>query len=220
MLSNKNKDYNAIQIDLPIIHDGYLDDVFTKKNKADRNIGILKLMLEEDESDPRWLFFMARDMFYENYPIEDILSYANRALEILSFESKHLYHREMLQIIVAQTLLNHERYLEFEQALQKVNKKYVEYYYLQLLYLHKSGFDKLSGSLAEIIAGLNEMKPSESVFNSNHDHINFSLFWIYLQLFQFEEAKNVLGNMKYGKVEIKSKVTELITQLENIFAEQ
>ena len=215
-LNNRNITFKAIQIKLPIIHDGYLEDIIIQKNKSSRNIDLLKLMLEKNELYPRWQYFMAKDMYYANYPIEDILSYANRALEVLSFENKHLYYREILQLIIAQTLLDHERYSEFEQALEKVNKKYVEYYYFQLLYLHKSGFDKINESLTEIIASFNKLEQSESFFNSNLDHIYFSIFWLYLQLFYFDEAKNVYKNLNCGKDQIKCKLEEIIKQIEMI----
>ena len=215
-LRNRNKTLEAIQIDLPMLHDGYLDDILAQKNKNYRNISLMEHNLKEDGQNPRWLYFMARNMFFANYPIQDMLSYANKALDLLTDEDTHVYHRNVLNVIIAKAYLKNERYAEFEQALQNVDKKNAEYFYLQLLYLHEAGFDSISRKLVDVVTEFGKLKNPESVFNSNYDHIWTCLFWLYLQLFYFDEAKDMLGRLYYGKDNIRCKLMEFREQLEMI----
>ena len=213
-LRNKTITSEVTQIALPMIHDGYSEDILMQKSKYCRNINLLTHMLVEDEQNPRWLYFMARNMFFANYPSEEILSYSNRAIELLSEEDTHLYFKDVLYTIIAKSYLRNGSYSEFEQALQNVNKKNAEYCYLQLLYLHETGFDNISRSLVEIFKKFEEIEKPKSVFNSNFDHMWVSLFWLYLQLFYFDEAKSMLGKLYYGKDKIRSKLVELRDQLD------
>lgn len=68
-----------ISLDLPIKHDGYIEEVFSVKEKMTRNLCLVEQMIEEEPENPRWAYFYLRDG-KEVVPLDVYKEYINRYL--------------------------------------------------------------------------------------------------------------------------------------------
>lgn len=61
LYENENIFSRAVRI--RFLHHGYKSAEIQKKNKLERNINLLKKMVDENPNDPAWLFFYGRELF-------------------------------------------------------------------------------------------------------------------------------------------------------------
>ena len=48
-------------MNITLMHDGYTDEIMSKKDKTNRNMNLIKKMLVKEHDNLRWIFFYLRD---------------------------------------------------------------------------------------------------------------------------------------------------------------
>lgn len=56
----------APEVGITLQHDGYTPEILSSKNKAQRNINLLKKMIHLDPDNARWYYFLTRDYISSN----------------------------------------------------------------------------------------------------------------------------------------------------------
>jgi len=104
----------SISIDIPLMHDGYTNEVYINKKKRNRDFNLSKMMLGKEPNDPRWIYFYARDAYdlipteeMETLLVEAILIAPNSEIETNNLRSSE-YSFALLSIW-AEIVLREER---------------------------------------------------------------------------------------------------------------
>ena len=82
MYYNQNVYSKAVRIRL--LHHGYKLSILEERNKLDRNIRLLKKMVDENPYDPAWLFFLGRELFHDGQ--------FDESMEVLSKCERESFH--------------------------------------------------------------------------------------------------------------------------------
>ncbi|MEH7221245.1 SunS family peptide S-glycosyltransferase, partial [Bacillus toyonensis] len=88
-----------ITVDILICHDGYNPEVINLSEKNDRNIKLTRQMMEEEPSNPKWLYFYARELHYareETHIIETLLI---KAIDLYKQSTYKRYQPEAILLL-------------------------------------------------------------------------------------------------------------------------
>lgn len=101
--SYNGKNYETFLLPIKVHHHGYAGDETVRKNKAQRNISLLKAALKDNEKDPYLLYQLGKSYYYiEDY--QNALIYFERAVEI-DIDLKYSYVSDLI-VTYGYTLMN------------------------------------------------------------------------------------------------------------------
>lgn len=117
----ENEDIFSLSVLIRLLHHGYKSVELQNKNKLERNIKLLRKMVDENPNDPAWLFFYGRELYNSER--------FDESLEILSqcekLSSQYLGFGRLLEVyvMVAKIYINRNDYHSAEDVCKKALKK-------------------------------------------------------------------------------------------------
>lgn len=117
--SRTGKHYDTYPAPVYLDHSGYDGDLRQRKEKSERNIKLLKKMLQESENDPYVLYQLGKSYYY-GVDYHEAVSYFEKALEY-DLDPRLEYVCDMLEMY-GYTLLNVNR-KEYALSLESVYKE-------------------------------------------------------------------------------------------------
>lgn len=88
-IRSRKKEIIFLQINITLHHDGYRPEIKFKKDKINRNIDLLHIMLKKEPNNPRWINFFVRDGYevvedrvLENYITKALLLDVTQEIDI------------------------------------------------------------------------------------------------------------------------------------------
>nr|BAR87971.1 glycosyltransferase [Enterococcus faecalis] len=202
-----------ICIDLPFYHDGYDNEIVEEKNKNDRNLRLLKKMLESEPNNLRWVFFCAREMLSLNYASECIKEMVITGLKN-SKDDFPVLKSGLYSILMETSMESDEAYNEYQKNALECNPNNIDIYYLDALKkfneLILEGNNYISKSQNEILS----LKETDSFIHSEGDHLFYLWGKIHFSLQNYKQA--FLWWNKIGAYNIRN---DVIRELKEINAD-
>lgn len=179
-------------------HDGYMEDVMVKKNKLDRNLKLLKKMLDLEPNNPRWLYFYCRDgkkiideTLYENILKKVIVnskSKLDKQYEIRALSDLIDYYLSKGNIVLA------------EEFIQKLKKNYpllsdVVYFDIYINMIKTKLNYKLL--LDKVVDYRNNQKEIDyGSIHSNYFHIDYLIAKLFFEIGEYNKSFNIIKKLE------------------------
>ncbi|WP_405315328.1 glycosyltransferase [Faecalibacillus faecis] len=130
--------YSNICLDILILHDGYELEIIRKKDKLQRNLKLLKIMMSEDDN-PRWLYYFTRDgmnILPDNIIIDLIEKYIKKEKNYMDKPyTLELLNNMMLINLKQHNLKKLESIIDEINTQNNLNNYDVEFYTLYIEFL-------------------------------------------------------------------------------------
>ena len=195
----------SISVNIPLMHDGYIDEVYIEKKKRNRDFSLSKMMLVKEPDDPRWIYFYARNAYgfisdeeLEKLLIEAILINHNMEIEIRNLRSSE-YTFALLNIW-AEIALHEERLdklLKIVACMETLSPKNSNVIYFRTLAKMLS----LKHNSRDLLTDLMECRKAHHTFgqggyHSEGYHIDFLIGLLLFGDRKFEEAFSYFDMLK------------------------
>lgn len=183
-----------INIDIIVYHDGYTVDKIISKSKLERNISLLNKMIEKEPNNPRWSYFLIRELYYigtnRKIIIDKIYNFLNKETGNGNFMFIHI----ILGLCYGE-LNNYKKSQEISIYLRN-NNNIIDSLFLEIMQI-QSFIKSKSSELNIIIKQLCNMENFNSQINSNGDHVKVQLFKLLFSLSRYDEAFSILEEINY-----------------------
>lgn len=192
--TSKNGQFALCHTNIVVFHDGYMNGIIKKKDKVNRNLELLRKMIEEDTSNFRWLYYFTRDIIY-NPNLEEISYITENYLPKIKKQFNKEYSKEVIVNIIAiyfqcgQFELVDKLIQEYEE-LEKDNYDFV--YYKTLLHYIECK-NKMNYLLKEICKYRKKtFNKMESRINYDGYHIDLLIGLLLFEIGKFDQARKYI----------------------------
>lgn len=199
-------------------HDGYKQDVIKNKNKYNRNVDLLKKMIDIEPQNIRWYYFLARDAFTLNYPKEYIRKILKKGLEYT--DNDYLgFEVGILSKLIELELEDNNSITEYISLAKKISPDCMDIYYYELLKDQGNIIEILNGITKHSISQIIELEKTFSLINSNGDHLFLLWGWgcfcskdfnLAFSLWRKIKSPEIIENLKKNLNEINNFISDYI----------
>lgn len=185
-----------IGLSLTIFHDGYEQDVYLNKRKTERNMNLIKLMLNEEPDNLKWHYYHARALLkYQQAPDE---YEAEQELLRVSLTDNNFTSRSL--ILLGQLYCKRADIINLKKIITLIKESTTFFPQVDLMYLEMALYlmivltrmKTIRISAEELIDGINN-----SLIHSRNEHL-----------------KNMMGLYSFHMAEF-NKITDFLTSNEN-----
>lgn len=162
-------------------HDGYQQEIIKQKKKYQRNITLTELMIGEEENNPRWYYFLAREKMYNKDSYQTIVPILNKGLMLSQINDMaycwgliELYSKVPTQFIDFALIYSSLIYVK------ERNPECLDYYYYELFFKSAEIKQGLFEENARKLEAIINLEGGISFINREGDHMFWLLGWNYL----------------------------------------
>ncbi|KAA2392128.1 SunS family peptide S-glycosyltransferase [Bacillus cereus] len=186
-----------ITVDIMIRHDGYDPEVINLSEKNDRNIKLTRQMMEDEPSNPKWLYFYAKELHYANEDMHIIETNLIKAIDLYKQSTYKRYQAEAILLLCnilfqKRQIRKLNEYLDLLEELQPLCSDVNYYRSLILFYDIRLKTGKLLDALK-----LSELENNKySFIDSSKDHIKALLIELYCSIDDWEGAFTLFDELQ------------------------
>lgn len=168
-------------------HDGYKKEIIESKQKYERNVRLLKQMIEMEPNNIRWYYFLARETYALEYPRHFIQGILEKGLECT--ENDYVdFETGILSNLMELNLDNTPLLTEYAVRAKEKNSNLMDIYYYELIGTHSMLINNMDSLISKSIKEITELDDPFSLINSNGDHLFLSWGWGYFFSRNYELA--------------------------------
>ncbi|RSL29001.1 SunS family peptide S-glycosyltransferase [Salibacterium salarium] len=210
MLENKKIPVN-LNVDINIYHDGYNSQIINLQTKHKRNLLLTKEMTISEPNNPKWYYFLGREIYLHDSNTSDAKKYLNQALKLYKQDYNKSHYLNAI-VLLCRIYLQTNDLSNLEKLLVLLDEKYPNcsdstYFKASLLWLD------LNQKTESIMNYLHEEFESDSysAINSGKEHIIFLILQLNITMNNWESVKTSKNLINSSDLK-----TELQNQLNNI----
>lgn len=186
--------------DIVLYHDGYQDSIMTSKKKKERNVDLINKVLDVEEENGRFWYYLSRDgkgvipRVEEKYAIE-------KALKYLDKEKDKGYY--------VGTIYNYVEYCleEFnnDEALKLLsdNKQYIESSSDQIYWRVLIKYTEIQKNIIDMLMQIYSFSSSEedngSLINTNNYHLDYLAMLLFKAIGQYDKSISICKKLETVK---------------------
>ena len=204
-LRNEQHNFHSIPLDIKIRHDGYQKEIIEAKNKATRNISLLKENIKSEPNELRWKYFYCRDGM-GNLDDEEIKKVIFESLFLVpengltSQNIKESSFTSGFLTLIAEIFLKEEDFISLEKVASIMNKKQTDksnYLYYSALSIIMRKRDCLKSKLHELTNyRKNDNTPHYGMLHSEGYHIDIAIFLLLRECGLNDKAEKFCNALK------------------------
>lgn len=188
-------------IDIPIYHDGYMDEIIKSKQKYQRNIALLEKEILEEIDNPRWYYFLAREKKYMNYENQLIISTLEKGLRF-ALQKRHEYILGLLNLYtsIPNDFPNYPLLYKAINIIKTKTPNCIDTYYYELQIKSIEIMKKIFEESQSITNSITELNETFSFIDNEGNHIFLLLGLNYIFCQQYDLSYLMLKNIQSEKV--------------------
>ncbi|SHK10201.1 Glycosyltransferase involved in cell wall bisynthesis [Clostridium cavendishii DSM 21758] len=186
---------NYIIPNVKLYHDGYMENIIISKDKYNRNVHLLKKMIEIEPENIRWYYFLARDSIFLKMPKDYIKSILLKGLNY-SYDDPENFKIGILIKLMELDFENTDCFYQYLEQCKEHNSNCMDRYYFDLLKRYMNMITHLASINSSSIKKVSNIEDSFSLINNNADHL-FSLWgWVYFTTRNYDLAFSMFKKLK------------------------
>lgn len=205
-----------ITVDIMVHHDGYNPKFVDQLQKNSRNIKLTKQMMELEPSNPKWLYFYARELYQVKEEVERIHPLLLKAITLYGTSTYKRYQPEAI-LLLCKIYFQTGQFRKLSECLDLLENLHphctdVNYYRAMLLFFDiRVKTKKLKDSLK--LDSFSENEKKYSFISSSNEHIKVLLIQLHWYLDDWENAITLYKEMELN--ETKQELERYFQALKN-----
>ncbi|MEO2211273.1 SunS family peptide S-glycosyltransferase [Paenibacillus amylolyticus] len=181
-------------MEILVHHDGYDPQKVNMKDKTNRNLRLTQMMLEDEPGHPKWLYFLAKEVYYtqNNLNIEEVKSILIEAIKRYESSEYKRYLPETI-LFLCDLLVRTNSYSKLSKyidLLEQISPSCVDVdYYRAVIVLQD--INVRTTKLANYVKESLHDNKKYSYINSTKDHIRLMLINIMWLMNNWDEANKI-----------------------------
>lgn len=187
-------------------HDGYTPEILSTKNKAQRNIELLKKMIILDPDNARWYYFLTRDCISSNsFDEKEITMLIETGLQKANAVD---YEVGLILNLIKVNLTNKNLISPYIMQLKNKYPILVDSYYYESLLNYSELLENLDEHTNNLIKNIANLSSTQSLVDSNLSHIFDLIGWNKFISGDLESSMSMYGHVK-NPIYLESRIDQL-----------
>lgn len=209
-----------ITADIKVYHDGYNSQIINQDKKNKRNIILTKKMMDIEPSNPKWLYFYAKELYFLNEKNNQyIYTILIKCLNLYKSSNYYRYYGETISLL-CEILFKLNKFNELNNYVDLLEKIFpncadISYYRGCLIYLDiQNRIKKLLDYLNPYVN--DNTQNTFSIIQPSNDHLKSLIISLLISLQDFNSIPKIYNNI--DSKELKEKILKSINTLNIAFS--
>ena len=203
----------APEVGITLQHDGYTPEILSSKNKAQRNINLLKKMIHLDPDNARWYYFLTRDYISSNsFDEKEITTLLETGLQKPNAAD---YELGLMSNLIKVNLADKKFVSPYIAKMQNKYPTLVDSYYYESLLNYSDSLTDLDAHTNNLIKNIASLPSTQSLVDSNLSHIFDLIGWNKFITGDLESSMSMYSHVK-NPIYIESRINQLTKLLHSL----
>jgi SunS family peptide S-glycosyltransferase len=186
-----------IDVNIKVHHDGYDATIVDQRKKIERNLNLIKEMIEQEPQNPKWFYFYGRELYEYKEDIQVVKNILLKAVTLYKSSSYKRYYFETI-LLFCDVLLQTGDFKMLYEHIMLLEKEFPEcidtdYFKASMIFVDiRNKTKNLIDSLEKSIGNSQKY----SVMNPKLDHIRYLISNMYLFLLDIDSVKRTYNQIE------------------------
>lgn len=210
-IEKRGTDLYHVMTELKLFHDGYTPEVVQEKDKFSRNKALLERMIQVEPTNIRWYYFLAREKFYLDEPLDEIIQLVNEGIRHKDV-SPDLDHFHLACLILLATIYDRMGdAVQLKKVVEEIKTHYpycIDALYYELSTTFERNTQELYVQSEQVLQNLLTIDDPLSFIHSQGFHL-----YKLLGLIFFYRGDYKLAFKLFSKISDPEELSEIIEQM-------
>ena len=210
-IQKRGTDLYHVMTELKLFHDGYTPEVVQAKDKFSRNKALLERMIQVEPTNIRWYYFLAREKFYLDEPLDEIIQLISEGIRHKDV-SPDLDHFHLACLILLATIYKQRGdVIQLHRVVEEIKAQYpycIDALYYELYTTFERNTQELYAQSEQVLQSLLAIEDPLSFIHSQGFHL-----YKLLGLIFFYRGDYTLAFKLFSKISDPEELSEIKEQM-------